>query len=172
MAGSTVWLEREVSALVVRWLGGLTAWRPFGAGGGTEVCLTCVQYRESLQLTDVPHALVHPIASPIDDLITHCLVTIAAERYDCLLENGWSISVDNGLVRVEGPAQPSWGEYGPAPEVTELRLALTQLHTDLLGRAISTVQHHSSDIAAALHATIEPVVRRLAAELIDEVCGT
>jgi hypothetical protein len=171
MAGSTVWLEREVSTLLVRWLGRLSDWTPFGLGGGTEVCLTCSRYRASLQLAEVPHALVHPIASPIDDLVAHCFLTIAAERYDVLLEHGWSIALDNGLVRVGAPAVDGEEAPGPTPAAARLRLELTQLYTDLLGRAIYTVQQSTPEIAAALTVTVEPVVQRLAAELVEEVCG-
>ena len=171
MPRSTVWLEREVSTLLVHWLGRLAEWTPFVVGGGTEVCLTCSRYRASLQLSDVPHALVHPIASPIDDLITHCFLTIAAERYDVLLAEGWTIALDNGLVRVGTPGMHETGAYEPTSEAAELRFALTQLYTDLLGRAIYTVQQSSAEIAAALRATVEPVVQRLAAELVEEVCG-
>ncbi|MFC0680712.1 hypothetical protein ACFFGH_23010 [Lysobacter korlensis] len=173
MAGSTIWLEREVGALIVRWLDRLPDWTPFSDRDEGAACLTCARYSASLQLSDVPHTLVHQIASPIDDLVTNCFLTVAAERYEPLLAAGWSISVDNGLVRLVAPVHAPPRERHPAPaaDVAGLRLALTELHTDLLGRAVYTVQQNQRAIAGAVRATVEPVVWRMAAELIDEVCG-
>ena len=171
MARSTIWLERETGTLIVRWLGELTDWTPFAEQEHSGPCLTCARYAPSFDLRDVPHSLLHRIASPIDDLVSGCWATVAAERYDHLLELGWRIALDNGLIAVAAPAIAGGQESAvPASDVAELRLELTELHSQLLARAIYTVQQNQHDIAAAVRATVEPVVRRMAAELIEEVC--
>ena len=172
MAGSTIWLEREAGALIVRWLGGLTDWTPFGGTDLPALCLTCARYGGSLELSDVPHALLHEIAAPIDELVSDCFATIAAERYEHLLERGWRIYIHDGVVDVRAPAHTGLeDDIAPGPDLTGIRLQLTELHTYLLGRAIYTVQQNQHNIAAAVRATVEPVLRRMAAELIEEVCG-
>ena len=171
MGGSTIWLEREAGALIVRWLGELTNWTPFGEHALPVPCLTCARYAGSFDLRDVPHSLLHRIASPIDDLVSASFVAVAAGRYEHLLEAGWRITLDNGLIVVAAPAHAGLEiEPTSAPDVAGLRLALTELHTQLLGRVIYTVQQNQHDIAAAVRATVEPVVRRMSAELIEEVC--
>jgi hypothetical protein len=173
MPGSTIWLEREVGALIVRWLGGLSDWTAFGGDDVPVPCLTCARYGATFELSDVPHGLLHQIASPIDDLVVACFATVAAERYADLLSAGWRMSCDNGLIRVASPAHALQQADDPAPDpdVAAVRLALTELYVDLLGRAVYTVQQNQPAIGAAVRATVEPVVRRMAAELLEEVCG-
>ncbi len=170
MAGPTIWLEREVGTLIVQWLDRLTEWRPFESPPDDQVCLACFHYGAQLHLSETPHTMLHPLIGSVDDLVSNCFLIVAGERHAALVERGWTIAIRNGVVLVGTPASAVPPDGSEAPETTELSTHLNRLHTELLGRAIRIVGQHHADITAAVQATVEPVVRRMAAQLITEIC--
>jgi hypothetical protein len=172
MAGSTMWLGREVDALATQWLAQLTSWQPFSGDRDQQICITCVRYAEELQLDETPHSMLHPIAAAIDDRVTGCFTTIAFQRYGQLAESGWSFGIENGIVKVVPPGiSIFFDEDEVAAEAGDLRFDLTVLYSELLGIAVAAVLHRHSTIARAVRTAVEPRVQELADQLIREVCG-
>lgn len=168
MAGRTIWLEHEVSTIIVRWLARLSEWTAFHPDADDRICIDCVHYGAHLGLAGIPHALLHTLVTPLDDLVSSCFLVVATERYAPLLDSGWSIALVDGVVNVGMPA--GWDET-EAPEAADFRGELILLHTQLLGRAIRTAMQHHEAIATAVESTVDPVVFRLTSQLLEELSG-
>ncbi len=176
MAGSTIWLGREAERAAEAWFRSLPEWQPFPtdpaqpadttAGSDRSLCLTCLHLGDHLQLDELPHGALHSLAAPVSTLVDGCFRTVAAERYKNLLNEGWVISNTDAIIQVSPPESAGVVVY-----TAQIRSDLMSLHAELVDLAVNAVLRRRDAILEAARWNVEPVVRRLADELIREVCG-
>ena len=123
-------LDREVDRITEAWLSGLGIWQAESAPGVRGICRTCLRYAEDLALDELPHDLLHLLASALEDLVAaHALP----------------------------------GEDAPLGD-----LAVADV---LRRRAVGRILPRHSEILWAVDAYVEPQIRRLADQLMEETCG-
>jgi hypothetical protein len=184
MAGSTTWLGREVDRVATEWMQHLGSWQPFADSADTaadrQICSVCIRFARHLQLDETPHHMLHALAAPIDKMIAECYGTIANERYEHLLDRGWSFGLEDGIVRVVSPGGEEvvaifkpreWDEGDTTDDPGEVRFQLIMLYADVLGIAVGAVLQRHAAITRAVRATVEPAVASMTHELISEICG-
>jgi uncharacterized protein (DUF2384 family) len=62
-------LDREIDRVAEAWVTGLPIWQLEAAAGGRGVCRLCLRYAAELQLDELPHDLLHLLASALENLV-------------------------------------------------------------------------------------------------------
>jgi hypothetical protein len=123
-------IDREVDRVTDAWITGLAIWRLESTGPGRGICRTCLRYAAELQLDEVPHDVLHLLASALELLVA---------------------------AHAETDADAPLGDAAVADVLRR--------------RAFARVLPRHRDITWAVEAYVEPQIRRLAEQLMEETCG-
>lgn len=181
-------LERELDSAFYHWLAWLPQWSPsMSRRRGTAVCAHCPRFIDALGLDEIPHGPLHGLFGAVETLLAQQFDREVSAQFPALRARGeWVVAVDAGVVRVatsqgesldtvlerreHGLLQsvPTW--VNPE-EAADARIALIRSYWSLFEAAVARLGVQKSLILRAIDAHVEPKVRRLADELVVEVCG-
>jgi len=180
--------ERELDRSVQQWLGWLPRWEPGTLRRPARICDSCPRYARPLGLDSIPHGPLHALVTSVEALVAEQFVRTGAARFPDLENAQWKVWLDGGAVRVTsrsgqdvdcflpGSASPAdrpeeaRGAVTPAQAVLA-RAELTVLHQELVHAAISRLLAQRQTVLLAVATHVEPVIQRMADELVAEICG-
>ncbi|BDI23922.1 hypothetical protein [Herbiconiux sp. L3-i23] len=180
-------LERELDSAFYHWLAWLPQWQPDSLRPRQSTCARCPRYVDALGLDELPHAPLHGLFGAVELLVAQQFDREVDAQFPGLRAGGdWTVGVHHGVVHVanrDGESLdivlerqersvaldvPTWVS---ADEAADARVTLVRSYWSLFEAAVARLGLQRSLILRAVDAHVEPKVRRLADELIAEVCG-
>jgi len=179
-------LERELDSAFYHWLAWLPQWEPRDSYRRTSVCTLCPRYVDALGLEELPHGPLHGIFGAVELLLAQQFDREVAAQFPELRERDeWIVTVDSGLVRFtthdgdsldsvleregDGVVRPATLQV-QSDQVADARVALIRTYWTLFENAVARLGRQKSLILRAVDAHVEPKVRKLADELVAEIC--
>lgn len=181
--------ERELDRSVAQWLAWLPRWEPGTLRRRSDVCTVCPRYADELGFDDLPHGPLHALVTSVESLLIEHFLRNASARFPELERDGeWKVWLDRGIVRItaadgrevdellDDPAPTTpldallHGGVSPA-QAAEARVELVRLYYSLFNSAVNRLGNQRTVVLRAVDAYIEPKIRRMADELVSEVCG-
>ncbi|MFD1714769.1 hypothetical protein ACFSBZ_09830 [Amnibacterium flavum] len=183
-------LERELDSAFYHWLAWLPQWTPATTRRRGNICAQCPRFVDALGLDEIPHGPLHGLFGAVETLLAQQFDREVSAQFPALRARGeWVVGVEAGVVRVftsqgesldtvlERAEHGGHGLLQPVPtwvnpeEAADARIALIRSYWSLFEAAVARLGVHKSLILRAIDAHVEPKVRRLADELVAEVCG-
>jgi hypothetical protein len=179
-------LERELDSAFYHWLAWVPQWSPETSRQRSPQCRQCPRYVDALGLEDLPHGPFHALFCAVDFLLSQQFERELAAQYPQLRGvEGWSVELSDGLVRMIASnglplellleAADNGVHSGAFPETallraTEARASLSRNSWSLFENAVARLGLQRAHILQTIAIHVEPKVRRLADDLIAEIC--